>query len=185
MKCVFTAESSRPNLTSHLKTNQGHSLGVTAASCLFVTTYSNLVSEDYHQGEQLWRKRNKRRIHQPRSTPTTMWASLVGPIINHCCTTLGATTLSIPRAIFRSGLVAGDFSLLVSSALTILSVDALIDAIHKGQQFKYQDLVGPFLGKTTKVVTQILIMIFCVGFSTACLTNVKDIRLSLPRPFQN
>ena len=99
----------------------------------------------------------------------------LGAIANLCSATLGAGILAIPYGMYLSGLVFGGILLLVSGIATIFSIDLLIEATQKYRCRSYEDLVERALGKRSRLLTELSIVVSCIGVLVAYLIAVGDI----------
>mmetsp|Transcript_22981 Transcript_22981/g.34855 ORF Transcript_22981/g.34855 Transcript_22981/m.34855 type:complete len:523 (+) Transcript_22981:65-1633(+) len=98
-----------------------------------------------------------------------------GSIANLCSATLGAGVLSLPYALYQSGLVFGLGLLGIAAWSSIVSIRFLVEASSHFRIYTYEGLVDHVLGRKAKLVTQICMIIFCVGCAVAYVIAVGDI----------
>jgi amino acid permease len=114
--------------------------------------------------------------NDPADTSTlSSVSSRLGPIANLCSATLGAGILSLPFGFHQAGLVGGSILLVLSAATVSISIDVLVKATIHYKCKTYEDLVETALGTPARMLTEMCILIFCLGCSTAYLISIGDI----------
>ena len=102
-------------------------------------------------------------------------AIYLGSVANLCSATLGAGILSLPIALYQSGLVVGGILLIASGLATLASIHLLIKVCEAYRVYTYEGLVETVLGRWARTLTELCIVIFCVGCAVAYVIAVGDI----------
>jgi amino acid permease len=87
--------------------------------------------------------------------------------------------LALPYALKQAGLVWGGILMIVSAISTLYSLQLLVTACHVLQEYTYEGIVQQVLGKRARNITEVSILLFCVGVAVAYIIAVGDILESL------
>ncbi|CAJ1958538.1 unnamed protein product [Cylindrotheca closterium] len=98
-----------------------------------------------------------------------------GAVANLCSATLGAGILALPYALYQAGLICGSILLVSSAWATIASIQVLVTACDKYKMATYESIVEELLGKRTRKLVEISILLFCVGTAVGYVIAVGDV----------
>lgn len=90
-----------------------------------------------------------------------------GSVSNLCSATLGAGALSLPYAVSLTGIAMGAFLLLFSAYITVVSIDAIVDACRRTRLFKYEDVSVRLVGSNAGRALEASLLMFCFGVRAA------------------
>ncbi|GKY95841.1 hypothetical protein MPSEU_000544700 [Mayamaea pseudoterrestris] len=119
--------------------------------------------------------------HAPLTTTPSRASILIGAAANLCSATLGAGVLALPFAMQQAGIIVGMLLLLASAGITIVSIRLLVIAQTTAADsltftnVSMEGLVSYFLGHRMKQLTEVCIVVFCVGCSVSYVIAVGDI----------
>jgi amino acid permease len=94
---------------------------------------------------------------------------------NLCSATLGAGVLALPFAMKEAGIVMGVLLLVFSAAITVVSISLIVAAQTAAKEHSMEALSFFYLGMRVKKVTEVCILIFCLGCSVSYVIAVGDI----------
>lgn len=98
-----------------------------------------------------------------------------GAVANLCSATLGAGVLSLPYALYQSGLVVGGLLLCFSGLATYLSIRILAQACQHYHVYTYETLLTAVDSPRLRDLVQIAIVVFCLGCAIAYVIAIGDI----------
>jgi len=102
-------------------------------------------------------------------------ATLIGSTANLCSATLGAGILALPYAFHQAGIICGLLLLLLSAWATFSSIELLAETYQTHRLTTYEKAVEQCLGRKSRSVVEISILVFCCGTAVGYVKAVGDI----------
>ena len=167
-----TTTSSPDNVTDNpAEERQSETASAAGASPFFLTS-----TPPPHQQQQSSSQASFASSHaSSSSTSFSTHKHFFGAVANLCSATLGAGVLALPFALYQAGLVCGSILLCVSAWATASSIQYLVHASDRCELNTYEKVVQHVLGRKSRQVVEVCILIFCGGTAVAYLIAVGDI----------
>eukprot|EP00933_Yihiella_yeosuensis_P010691 TRINITY_DN11747_c0_g1_i2.p1 TRINITY_DN11747_c0_g1~~TRINITY_DN11747_c0_g1_i2.p1 ORF type:complete len:306 (-),score=37.25 TRINITY_DN11747_c0_g1_i2:302-1219(-) len=101
--------------------------------------------------------------------------SIRSSIVNISAAALGAGALSLPRAIYYSGIVLGPLMMLVLAGLSIMSIKMIVRLVELSGKDSYEEIAKVVYGPWFALLVEVNMVIFCFGTAVAYMITVGQI----------
>lgn len=96
-------------------------------------------------------------------------------VVNITAAALGAGALSLPRAMYYSGILWGPLLMLVLAALSILSIRMVVQLVELSGKSSYEEIAKAAFGPGFALLVEVNIVLFCFGTAVAYMITVGQI----------
>ncbi|CAE7251207.1 AVT2 [Symbiodinium natans] len=101
--------------------------------------------------------------------------SLRSSVVNIAAAALGAGALSLPRAMYYSGILWGPLLMIVLAALSILSIRVIVQLVELSGKDSYEEIAKEAIGPWFALLVEVNIVLFCFGTAVAYMITVGQV----------
>ncbi|OLP94784.1 Vacuolar amino acid transporter 2 [Symbiodinium microadriaticum] len=112
---------------------------------------------------------------QPASRGFFRRGSLRSSIVNIAAAALGAGALSLPRAMYYSGIIWGPLLMIILAVLSIMSIRLIVQLVELSGKDSYEEIAKEAIGPWFALLVEVNIVLFCFGTAVAYMITVGQV----------